>query len=80
VGCTGVAGGRSGRLKDRDGAVPVIVPVEPGLDEVVNPAFLNPSLMRTFPPTPMPASVVPPPPPEPSVIPNSLPKTVSTAS
>jgi len=35
---------------------------------------------RTFPPTPMPANVVPPPPPDPSVMPNSRPSTLKTAS
>src|SRR2546423_3780037 len=44
------------------------------------PTFRNPNLTRTFPPTPIPASVVCPPPPVPSVIPNSLPRTLRTAS
>lgn len=60
--------------------------VEMPLEEVLvvamveGPLLRNPNLIKTLPPTPIPARVVAPPPPEPSVIPNSRPRTLRTAS
>lgn len=59
---------------DIRGVVAVVAAVEEA------PLFLNPNLIRTFPPTPIPAKVVDPPPAVPSVIPNSRPSTLRTAS
>ena len=51
-----------------------------GLKLALVGARRNPKRTRTFPPTPIPANVVPPPPPGPSEIPNSRPSTLNTAS
>ena len=74
IGDTGV---REGAPLDKTEEVSAEAVVEPV--DVDVPTFRNPSLTRTFPPTPIPANVVEPPP-DPSVIPNSRPRTLSTAS